>query len=1017
MNFRMIKTIIYSFLLIQSILFAQTDSIQSLNQYSLADTVKANEYFNISKSYIQKTKYDSSNIYLKNALNIYENLLKENDLVGLRQKMIQIKNNIGYNFCYLSKYDSSKKYLEEAKQNCFEKLGSDNLMAANIFHNLGIYYDFIADFDSSLIMLNRGLSIRLLLLGEKSSDVADSYNSIGVVYSKRSLFEKAFEYFNKTLAIKIAIYGEEDSQTATAYHNIGIIFYDRGDYGKALEYYEKALKIRLKSLGELNQFTASTFNNIGNTYYSLGEYDNAIENHLKSLSIRKNLYGENHTLVATSYNNIGLQYWKKLEGDKALKYFNKSLTIRKYLYKENHPSISQSYMNIGLIYFLNEKYDSAIVFYKKSLDIWKVLGEQKISEVTRIYQNLSEAYQRKEDYDSAFVMIQKAIISCVVDFNDVSVDQNPKLENIITEKDLLHSLKIKAKIFLKIVLNNNLTDFDKIDNLIKSLIVSDISDKLIDRMMRGYKNIGSKYSLGESSNSIYEQGIKASLSLFNLTNDIIYKEKALYYIEKSKAAVLQEGIIESKAKKFAKIPDEILKKENELKNLLTHKEALVIKEKSKKIIDSLLLFKYESDFFNLKNEYEDFISDLEIKYPAYYQLKYQLKVKSLNEIQNAIDDSTIIVEYFIGDSAIYSASITNTELSITTISKPDSINELVEKFYTSIRKSEKHIFINEANKLTDLLINPVADKISRNKNLIVIPHDLLFKIPFEPLFFNIEKRANIEYSKLNYLILQNNISYEYSASLLVPNQQLNQHKETKGNFIGFAPIFPKDNSFGYTITNNNSANLLASNDEVLRSVSVDGKNYDELKYSEWEVNSIIDLFNKNNSSSINTAYFYSDAKEDSFKTNVKDYKIIHIASHSFMNADQPDLSGVIFAQPQDSIFNNDGVLYSGETYNLDLNADLVVLSSCESGLGKLFKGEGMIGLTRGFLYSGANNIMFSLWKISDKHTSELMIEFYRQMMNGKKYSEALRLAKLKLISSEITARPRSWAGFLLIGND
>jgi CHAT domain-containing protein len=177
------------------------------------------------------------------------------------------------------------------------------------------------------------------------------------------------------------------------------------------------------------------------------------------------------------------------------------------------------------------------------------------------------------------------------------------------------------------------------------------------------------------------------------------------------------------------------------------------------------------------------------------------------------------------------------------------------------------------------------------------------------------------------------------------------------------------------------------------------------------------LFAKNDPGKINTAYFYSDAKEDSFKINVGDYNIVHVASHSFMNEEQPDISGVVFAQPVDSAYSNDGILYSSEAYNLDLSADLVVLSSCESGLGKLFKGEGMIALTRGFLYSGTSNIMFSLWKIPDKHTSELMVEFYIQMISGKSYSESLRQAKRKLIGNLLTARPRSWAGFLLIGVD
>ena len=174
-------------------------------------------------------------------------------------------------------------------------------------------------------------------------------------------------------------------------------------------------------------------------------------------------------------------------------------------------------------------------------------------------------------------------------------------------------------------------------------------------------------------------------------------------------------------------------------------------------------------------------------------------------------------------------------------------------------------------------------------------------------------------------------------------------------------------------------------------------------------------FSAENKDKTSLGYFYSDATEKAFKSRIKNFDIIHIASHSFINEDQPQISGMVFAQPTDSTNTEDGILYAGETYNLDLNADLVVLSSCESGLGKLISGEGMMALTRGFLYSGVANIIFSLWKIPDKPTSELMIEFYKQMLSGKSYSESLRQAKLNLIKNEITARPRSWASFILIG--
>jgi CHAT domain-containing protein len=140
-----------------------------------------------------------------------------------------------------------------------------------------------------------------------------------------------------------------------------------------------------------------------------------------------------------------------------------------------------------------------------------------------------------------------------------------------------------------------------------------------------------------------------------------------------------------------------------------------------------------------------------------------------------------------------------------------------------------------------------------------------------------------------------------------------------------------------------------------------------------------------------------------------------VATHSIKKENNPKLSGLIFAQSQNPSEREDGILYSGETYNLNLNAELIVLSSCESGIGKLVKGEGMLALNRGFLYSGVQNTIFSLWKVEDKSTSRLMIELYRNILEGKSFSTALRRAKLQLIQDPFTAFPRYWSGFILVG--
>ncbi|MFO7525293.1 MAG: CHAT domain-containing protein [Ignavibacteriaceae bacterium] len=217
---------------------------------------------------------------------------------------------------------------------------------------------------------------------------------------------------------------------------------------------------------------------------------------------------------------------------------------------------------------------------------------------------------------------------------------------------------------------------------------------------------------------------------------------------------------------------------------------------------------------------------------------------------------------------------------------------------------------------------------------------------------------------------------------------------------------------------NKLINLPNSEDDMMRSATFDGKKFNELEHSEWEIKSILSLFNRKNIEKNSYAYFYSDATEEKFKASIKNYSIVHIATHSFINESQPQISGIVFAQP-DTNQNSaeDGILYAGEIYNLDLNADLVVLSSCESGLGKLIKGEGMMALTRGFLYSGANNVLFSLWKVPDKPTSELMVEFYKNILSGNSYGNSLREAKLTLIKNSSTSRPRSWASFILVGGN
>jgi CHAT domain-containing protein len=206
---------------------------------------------------------------------------------------------------------------------------------------------------------------------------------------------------------------------------------------------------------------------------------------------------------------------------------------------------------------------------------------------------------------------------------------------------------------------------------------------------------------------------------------------------------------------------------------------------------------------------------------------------------------------------------------------------------------------------------------------------------------------------------------------------------------------------------------LERNSPRLRSVVVNNRKFGELKYSEREICSIAESFRNKGLPAM--SYLHKNASENNFKMNADKYSYIHIATHGCINEEHPELSTLIFSQLSEAKGSEDGILFAGETYDLTLKADLIILSCCESGIGKYVKGEGMMAMTRGFFYSGARNIIFSLWKVYDRHTDDLMLDFYRRVLEGRTYSSALRTAKLRMIDNRATAFPLMWGGFVLVG--
>jgi CHAT domain-containing protein len=301
------------------------------------------------------------------------------------------------------------------------------------------------------------------------------------------------------------------------------------------------------------------------------------------------------------------------------------------------------------------------------------------------------------------------------------------------------------------------------------------------------------------------------------------------------------------------------------------------------------------------------------------------------------------------------------------------------------------------------------------QNIVIIPDSRLVKIPFEVLLERAPSNTD-SYASMSYLIKRASLSYANSARLFI-NRMESQARSAQG-LLALAPVFTDETP---AIIHLRTQSWLNETEQGMktsghtRGTLFNGKAIMPLPATADETQSLFKLF----SSSKKPAELLLGpiASEKKLKSaRLRDYQYIHLATHGFVNEESPELSGLLLAQDT-SDYDEDNVLYMGELYSLQLNADLVTLSACETGLGKIIEGEGVVGLTRSLTYAGARNILVSLWKVNDGSTAELMVDFYTSLLRNDqtKISSALRDAKLAMIKGDQFSDPYYWSPFVLQG--
>jgi CHAT domain-containing protein/uncharacterized protein HemY len=751
---------------------------------------------------------------------------------------------------------------------------------------------------------------------------------------------------------------------------LGNLYLATGEYAQAEEQLRMALAIREGLVSKNSELIAASYNDLG-LIYSTTDPNKALDHYEKALAIYERVHGKDHPKIAIANTNIGFAY-RTLEfyGD-AINNFESALEIWQKIYPNVHPTKAFIYFNLGQTYLKMKNEVAAREYYEKALKIYRESYGKKHPGIGTVLNAIGRLKLASGNYDEAVEFFQHALISNVSDFNETNVRHNPVAESYYSGNTLLFSLLNKAEALEARYFGRTLR-FSEFELALRSL---QVCDTLIDDLRQQITNESDKILLGTIATDVYAAGVRIAFEAANVAaNKRSWYEMAFYFAEKSKAAVLLESISDSHAKSFSGIPGELLEEEKKLKAeivVLTQKLSLKPGEAEEKDLRQMK--------FTQNRNYKNFVRELETNFPAYYNLKFNVSTPSIGSLQKKLDKQTLILSYFIDEknNRLYVFQIS--QKAFKTISQP--ISSDFERNISGLRNSliynQLDVYKESAAGLSSMLVPRISNGIT---NLVLLPTGKLSIIPFESLFSR-KLRDERSFDSFPYLLRKYSIRYELCAAMIL--QKKSKLNDASPSIFLCAPVtFEKDRLV-------------------------------ELPASESEVNEISQLFSSRNLQKV--LLTRQQADEQTIKdTRLNEFTYLHFATHGIVDETNPELSRIFL---HSSSTGEDGSLYSGEIFNLQLNAKLVTLSACQTGLGKIFKGEGVIGLSRALVYAGSEKIMVSFWNVPDQSTADLMTKFYHELLStsSENLAVSLQQAKLNLMRNNKYASPYFWAPFVLIG--
>ncbi len=920
-------------------------------------------------------------------------------------------------------FDKASIYLHKALFILQKK--NVNTYLARCYNHLALFNYYKGDFDKvvsysdlqytsaeklgDIKLLTFAISIKLLALRQQRK-----------YYPANQFLEKAFLSL-QNLGAPSAALGDILAYQASNLFSLGKDFEGISKSKRALTHYPKTDLSR--------HFTGLT--NEGFAYYKLGYINLASTSNSQALAMGKEYFGVNSPELVDNYSlSCKLEFHKK-NFEKARIILNKAIEIRKtYEGRDRWYGILNEYFSFAELELSESNYEEANILadtlanfnlknsisdlrngYVNAIRGQLALATKKYKYAIKHFGNagtyfekayyqdnqvemlrlLGVTYLQIGDYQQALKTLQRALDILINNPTETELYNNPLLyDKVIDEFRYATILLDKATVLLE------LDTFPKSLALARETLL--LADSLASSNLERFSGrMGVKKNLAELYQKIKLKLIEVNYKRYIKDKDDFYFEAAFRNSEKIKAINLHKDLHNNQLTKISKIPDSLKNKELDLEmhiTLLEKELSHLDQNNGKKKIE------LEQEIFQTQKQYKSLLKIYQTNYTDYYQLMFQPNYLTIKEIKKELISPTqTILEFVEAENLIYVFVINKDDHKLISIEKDFSLKETIKGMQESLIKYDelsrqgkyitKYKYVDSLNcytfELHQKIWLPIEQQVQLNEELVIIPHGRLNYIPFDILLKEMPKEKDNERGQFHtykYLIDDYQISYNYSATLW-HSMVARQNESVANDLLAFAPTFSENDDYN-------------------------GIKLEPLLHNVKEVEAINQLI----SGDIFTG---PTATEANFLQVASDYKIIHLSTHGILNDKLGDYSFLAFTTLPDSIENE--CLYNRDLYNLELNADMVVLSACNTATGELQKGIGIISLARGFAFAGAKSIISTLWSVNDESTKKIMTSFYKCLKSDISKNEALRKSKQDYRKrNRDKGHPIYWAAFTPSGD-